>query len=375
MKILITGTHFTPAQAVIEQLKRNEGVKIVYIGRKYTQEGDNSLSVESQILPKEGVKFIPIIAGRLQRSFTRYTISSILKIPIGVIQSLYLVAKEQPDVILSFGGYVTVPTIISAWLLSIPIIIHEQTLVSGLSNVISSWFASKIAVSFPDNKSFDSNKIVLSGNPMRKDLFEPVRNSNFEEIVTAAKAEKLPLILITGGNQGSHIINLAVFDCLEDLNKMAFVIHQTGDSKFDDYEKLSEKRNSLKYQQRYIAIKWIDGLEIGFIFKHVDLVVSRAGINTLLELSYFKVPTLVVPISYLYQNEQMVNAKYFESAGIAKILPQSKLTSQTLIINIKEMVKNLPKLKEKAKEAISIIIPDAAKRVALETILLAKKPR
>lgn len=375
MKILITGTHFTPAQAVIEQLQKNEGVEIVYIGREYTQEGDKSLSVESQIMQKLGVKFIPIITGRLQRSFTRYTIPSILKIPIGIIQSLYFVAREQPDAVLSFGGYVAVPTIISAWLLSIPIIIHEQTLVSGLSNVISSWFASKIAVSFPDNKSFDSNKTVLTGNPMRKDLFTTFRNSNFEGIVTAAKKEVLPLILIIGGNQGSHIINQVVYNSLEDLNKLAFIIHQTGDSKFNDHENLSEKRNSLKYPQRYTAIKWIDGSEIGFIFKNIDLVVSRAGINTLLELAYFKVPTLVVPISYLYKNEQMVNAKYFESKGLAKILPQSKLTSQTLVTNINKMVKDLPKLREKAKEANKVIIPDAAKRVALETILLAKNPR
>ncbi len=375
MKILITGTHFTPAQAVIEELKKDKNLDIVYVGRKYTQEGDRSISQESQILPKIGVKFVPIITGRLQRLFTRYTIPSILKIFIGVVQSLYIVIREQPDIVLSFGGYVAVPTVISAWFLSIPIIIHEQTLVSGLSNTISSAFASEILVSFPDNKSFDPDKTVLTGNPLRRDLFSSVKNSNFVEIINLAKVEKLPLVLITGGNQGSHIINQTVYNCLEDLNKIACVIHQTGDSKFNDYGKLNGKRNSLIHPQRYVAVKWIDGLDMGFIFKNADLAISRAGINTLLESAYFGIPTLVIPITYLYKNEQMVNAKYFESMGLTKILPQLKLTPQALVININEMVRNLPKLKERAKKANNVVIPDAAKRIALETILLVKKTR
>ena len=89
MKILLTGSHFTPAQAVIEELKKDPAVSMVYFGRKHTLEGDKSTSIESQILPKLGVKFIPIIAGRLQRSFSPHTIFSLLKIPVGFIQSFY----------------------------------------------------------------------------------------------------------------------------------------------------------------------------------------------------------------------------------------------------------------------------------------------
>lgn len=373
MKILITGSHFTPAQAVIEELQKNSKVEIVYFGRKFTREGDKSPSVESEILPKLGVKFIPVIAGRLQRSFTRYTVSSLLKVPLGILQSFYLMVREQPNVILSFGGYVAVPTVISAWILSIPVIIHEQTLVSGLANTISSWFASKIAVSFPDNKSFDPNRTVVTGNPMRKGLFEINRKSEFSKIVESAKKEKLPLILITGGNQGSHVINEAVYEILEELNEAAFIIHQTGDSKFKDYERLSDKKNSLKFLNRYFVAKWISGNEIGFIFKDADLVVSRAGINTLLELAYFGVPTLVIPIPYIYKNEQMVNARFFAKAGLAKILPQSELTAERLLKEIKEMTCDLAVLNKRAQEAKGVVIPDAAKRLALETLLLAEK--
>jgi len=370
MKICITGSHFTPAQAVIDELKKDNGVEIIYIGRKYTREGDKSVSVESQVLPKLGVKFIPITTGRLQRSFTRYTIPSLFKIPFGFLQSFYLILKEKPDVILSFGGYVAVPVVISSWLLSIPIIIHEQTLVSGLANTISSFFANKIAISFEKNKSFEKCKTILTGNPMRKELFDD-KNSEFISFFEKAKKDKLPVILITGGNQGSHMINESVNLCLENLLKIAFVIHQTGDSKFDDFRKLEDRAKTLNNNERYIIKKWIDGEDFGMVLKNADLAVSRAGINSLIEFAYFGVPTLIIPIPFLYKNEQMVNAKFFRELGLCEVLEQSNLESENLLKSIKAMLGNLEILKNKASGAKSVVIEDAGKRLALETILLA----
>lgn len=373
MKIIITGSHFTPAQAVIEELKKDKNVQIVYFGRKYTREGDKSPSVESQVLPGLGVKFIPVIAGRLQRSFTIHTLPSLIKIPVGFLQAFYLLLRERPNVILSFGGYSAVPTVISAWLLSIPIIIHEQTLVPGLANTISSWFADKIAVSFKENEFFKKNRVVVTGNPMRKELFGNTKSADFDKILADAKKEKLPVILITGGNQGSHLINQTVFNCLDQLNKKAYIIHQTGDSKFNDFEKLEEARQRLKYSGRYKVRKWIDGGDFGVILKNTDLVVSRAGINTLLELAYFSVPTLVIPIPYIYKNEQMVNARFFEKLGLVKILLQDDTNAKTLEENINQMIDRLPQLRQGAEGAKSLANSDAAKRLALETMLLVDK--
>src|SRR3989344_6144770 len=100
MKILVTGAHFTPALAVIEELKKTYNADILYVGRNTTMEGDNTLSVESQILPKLGVKFISLTTGRLQRDFNIYTIISLLKIPIGLTQSFIVILFYKPDVIL-----------------------------------------------------------------------------------------------------------------------------------------------------------------------------------------------------------------------------------------------------------------------------------
>lgn len=364
MKILITGTHFTTALAVIEELKKFNDIDIVYVGRGTTREGDVSKSVESRVLPEYGVKFIPIIAGRLQWSLAIYTIPSLLKIPIGFIYSFFILLREKPAVILSFGGYVSVPVVFCGWLFSIPIIIHEQTLVTGLANKIGSWFADKVAISFKESWLSKSPKAILTGNPLRTEITRGVNLPAGRQGVTHTRGMSgshsgKPTILITGGNQGSHVINLAVEGCLDKLLKVANIIHQTGDSKFRDYERLKGRQND-----RYKVMKWIP--EMGGVMKKVDLVVSRAGIMTLSELAYLGKPALVIPISYLYQDEQQKNAKYFEKLGLVKILPQNKLSSKNLFKNIKFC------LNEKREYQTSFIIPDAAKRLALETILLGR---
>lgn len=369
MKILLTGAHFTPAQAVIEEFQKQPDIKIVYVGRKTTQEGDKTQSIESKVLPSLGVKFIPIITGRLQRTFTIYTIPSLLKIPIGFLQALFIVLSEKPDVVLSFGGYVSVPVVIAAWLLSVPIITHEQTLVSGLANRINSIFADKVAVSFDQNLNF-SKPVVLTGNPLRKSILINETDQNLDneylEMFKTAKTEKLPVVLVTGGNQGSHIINLTIEGLLDNLTKIACVIHATGDNRFRDFERLEIKKNN-----RYLVKKWI-GEEWSHVLSKTNLVISRAGINTLSELAFLKKPALLIPLPHLYQDEQNKNAKYFENLGLVKILPQSKLSPKSLFESIKEMLSNLDVWNKKAKDADKVIIPDAAKRLALETILLVK---
>lgn len=368
MQILVTGAHFTPALAVIDQLKQMQpNVEVVYVGRKTTMEGVKSDSRESKVLPYLGVKYITIITGRLQRSFSLYTIPSLLKIPIGIIQASCIILSRKPDVILSLGGYVAVPVIFIGWLFSIPIILHEQTLVSGLANKISSFFADKIALSFGEGSS--DNRVVYTGNPIRKEILETKGKlpAEFVTFFKKAEEEKMPIILVTGGNQGSHLINLTLEKIQSDLTKIAYVISVSGDNQFADFERLNKITNA-----RFIVKKWI-GPEIGKIYEKVDLVVSRAGANTLTELAFLGKPTLVIPLQLLFQDEQMKNAKFFEKAGLVQVLPQSKLSAESLLENIKAMINNLGKITLKAQQAKSVVRKDAAQRLALETLLLGQR--
>lgn len=370
MKVVVTGTHFTPAQAVIEELRQNPKIELVYFGRLHTLEGDKALSVESQILPKLGVKFIALTSGRLQRRFTRYTIPSLLKIPIGLIQSFYLLLKEQPDVVLSFGGYLSVPVVIAAWCLSIPVITHEQTLVMALANQINAIFAQKILVSFDQKYDFPASKTVLTGNPLRKELFtEKKLDSKVSRLIDFAHRRHLPIIYVTGGNQGSHLINQAIGEILADLTARAVVIHQTGESKFNDFENLTIQAEGLAQSARYLPLKWIDVWDLRVLLKSADLVVSRAGANTLTELALFGVPTLLIPLPFLNRNEQMVNARYFSQAGLAQILPQSQLTGPKLKEEMEKMLKMRQALKKQAAGVKKLIVLDGAKKIAQQVYL------
>ncbi|HCE30903.1 MAG: UDP-N-acetylglucosamine-N-acetylmuramyl- (pentapeptide) pyrophosphoryl-UDP N- acetylglucosamine transferase [Candidatus Daviesbacteria bacterium GW2011_GWB1_39_5] len=361
MKVLITGAHFTPAVAVIEQLKKVSGLEVVYVGRKTTFEGDKAKSAESAILPSLGVKFIPIITGRLQRTFTLYTIPSLFKIPIGFLQSIFILLSQKPDVILSFGGYVSVPVVITGWLFSVPVIIHEQTLFAGLANRICSYFADKIAVSFKDGE-FKGEKVVLTGNPIRRDIYELSKKA----AQAVFREKKMPAVLIIGGNQGSHAINTAVEKILDKLTKIAKVYHQTGDSKYGDFERLNNFSGENYKVFKFIGNQWTKILE------ECDLVVSRAGINSLTELAFLGKPVLLIPIG---NSEQKKNAQYFSGIGLAKILPESKLTGETLLEQVKLMLSDLKTSSQKAQKAKELIIPDGAKRLTLETLLLVNSPK
>lgn len=361
MKILVTGAHFTPAVATITELKKNPKVEVVYVGRKTTKEGDQAQSVESQMMPEIRVRFIPITTGRLQRDFTIYTIPSLLKIPTGFLQAFFILLSEKPNVVLSFGGYVAVPVVVMAWLFSIPIIIHEQTLMPGLANRISAIFADKIAVSF-NNNAFKGEKVILTGNPIRQEVIKKSLGANSNP---SPRWNREKRVLVIGGNQGSHIINIAIEKVLDQLLKIAKVIHQTGDSKYQDFERLSRIKNNNYKVFKFISQDWPE------VLADADLVISRAGINSLTELAYSSKPTLLIPIP---GKEQKTNAEYFSNLGLGQVLPQSELSAETLFKKIKLMLNNLSDLKEKARQAKKVVIEDAAKRLALETILLVKNP-
>lgn len=364
MKVLITGTHFTPAVAVIEKLLKEEDIKIVYVGRKNTREWDSSPSVESSILPHMGVKFVPIISGRLVRSFSVLTIISLLKIPVGFIQAPLILLKEKPDVIVSFGGYTAVPVVIAGWLFSIPVLIHEQGLRLGVANKISSFFADKIALSFYDPENL-GEKVLVIGNPLREEIAHSVLKDGSEvpKFIRKARKKKKNVILVTGGNQGSHIINLVTTEIVEQLVKNTAIIHITGNSKFHDYDSLKLKQN-----ESYLVYKWVDK-EFGYILENCDLVITRGGINTLMEVAFFKKPMIIVPIP---NKEQTANAKYFKDLGMADVISQKKLTSGLLLEHIKEILKNY-KIKVIAEDRmIKDINEDAALKLALEILLLGR---
>lgn len=375
IKIAICGGHLTCALATISALHQKEpGVEIIFFGRKHPMEGDPSLSAEYQIIPKLGIKFLPIMAGRLQRRLTKYTLNSLVKIPLGFLQSFCYLAREKPQVICSFGGYLSFPVVSAGWILGIPSITHEQSVVSGLATKLNSFFVKKIAISWSETGKYLKNKkVVLTGNPIRKEIFE-MQASDFKlkEFLRNIQSYKgRPLIYITGGNQGSHFINETIGEILPRLLKSYFLIHQTGDSKiYHDYEDLVTSYRSRVKSKRYFVTKYIDSADIGAVLNKADLVVSRAGANLVTELLALGKPAILIPLPWAGGSEQEENAKLAEEAGVGQILSQEKLTSYILAQSIDKAIQNLENFKKNALKAKQLIKLDAAERLAEEVLSL-----
>jgi len=358
MKIALTGGHLTTALAVIDELEKTQA-ELIFLGRATATEGDKAPSAESVIVPGLGIKFYPIKVGRLQRRFSLYTIPSIARVPAGFVQSLIILGKERPDAIVSFGSYVAFPVVLAGWVLGIPTITHEQTVKAGLANRLISFFAKKVAVAWKESlEYFPKDKSVLVGNPVRAELL------NLKKVRTSR-----PAVLITGGNQGSHVINEAVTDILADLLKNYEVIHQTGGSEvYKDFEKLKAASRLLpkKLSSRYKIAKWFNTKELIEIFSRVDVLVGRAGANTVSEAAALGIPAVFIPIPWATGDEQTENAKILESMGAAVILPQDRLTPKRLLNSIDYIIKNYRDFKSKARGARRLVDNKAAANFAQE---------
>lgn len=366
MKLVITGGHFSPALSVIESLPK--GTDVLLIGRKYTFEGGSNLSIEYQMAKKLSIPFRSITAGRLQRAFTRHSIMSFLKFPVGFFQSFAILKEYKPDVIMSFGGYISLPSVLAGALLNIPIVAHEQTLNLGLSNKIASFFAKKICMSWQDSKNdFPSSKTILTGLPIKK--FSKVTES---PLTTKISKEKIPLLYVTGGSSGSHTINVLIETIIKSLLKNFRVIHQTGDSDFGDFSRLEKTRESLDktLQERYVLTKFVDSFEVGSILDLCDLVVSRSGMNAIAEFISFGKPALLIPLN----KEQMQNALFLKRAGLAEVESQDKLTPQKLFYRIIAMMGNIQSYKSNIDSAKKLLVPNASENIirVVEGVALKK---
>ena len=357
MKIVLVGGHLSPALSLIEVLPKD--TKVLFIGRKYGLEGDKALSLEFKTVNQLNIPFVSLNTGRWQRKFTRYTIPSFFKLPLAIFRSFLALIRFKPDVVVGFGGYVSLPVVLSAYCLRIPIVIHEQTLEAGFANRFLARLATKICISWQTSRHyFPKEKVVLTGNPIRQFT---INNSQLTK-----DKNKLPTIYITGGSSGSHFINLLVEEIIKELLERYIVIHQTGDAQeFRDFDRLTKIRQSLplKLRERYEIFKFVDPSKIGEILNKVSLVVSRSGMNIVTELIYFGKPALLIPLPFSQNNEQLKNAKFLEKMGLGKVLHQEETNSKKLLQSIDLMFHNIDNYKINRNELKNLPSQDATQNI------------
>jgi len=361
MKILITGGHYSSALAVIDKLRNHN---IIFVGRKYSLDSENSESLEYKEIKKRNIKFINLLTGKLNRELSLSMLVSLVKIPLGFFHAFKIIWKEKPDRVFCFGSYVAFPIALISWLFQIPIFIHEQTISPGLTNKITALFAKKIFISFPESyKYFPTKKTILTGNPVRESILNS--KNNFLNI----KKTK-PVIFVVGGSLGSHSINKLIIKLLPYLLKKYIVVQQTGSvKKYNDFEEIKKiiKLYPNEYKSNFYIKKDFLDYEIANIYSIADIVISRSGANTLFELVALKKPSVLIPLPWSVNEEQLKHAKILKKAGVGEIFYQNQ-DCQMLSKLIDKIIENLESYKKNFKNINYIYKKDAAEKIIKEIL-------
>ena len=368
MKIVITGGHHTSALPVMEELKqRDSGVDIHWFGHKHTLLGSKSETLEYKEITSLGIPFYDLKAGKLYKTLN---LIRLLRIPYGVFQALFLLTKIKPDVILSFGGYLAAPVVLAGWFLRIPSLTHEQTVIAGYSNKFISRFVKKIMISWKESeKYFPKEKVVYTGLPLRKEVFD-ISSNSFES------SNNLPTIYITAGKTGSHSVNEAIKEILSELLAFCNVIHQCGDNNvYNDFDELSSIYSEIESfsEGKYYLRKFVLKDEIGKAFSRASLVISRSGAHTVAELLALEKPCILIPISWVSHNEQYKNAEVLKKYGLAKIFDEKGLfSSQSLLLEIRDVFQNIEKYKLSGVEKNTLVSKHSEKLIVDEIFKITK---
>lgn len=312
-----TAGHVTPHLALIPELKK-KGYEIHYIG---TENG-----IEHEMMNRvEGVTYHAVKSGKLRRYFDWKNFTDPFRVIAGAFESARIIRKLRPDVCFSKGGFVAVPVVWGAWRAKVPVVCHESDLTPGLANKLSARFAKKIATTFPECAKALGAKAEMTGTPMRPELFQGRRE---EGLRLAGLDGKKPVLLMTGGSLGAQSVNKVLREALPDLLPDMDVIHICGKGNVDE---------SLQGTPGYAQFPFVSD-ELPHLFAAADVVLSRAGSNSLCELQALKKPMLLVPYPLsASRGDQVLNARSYEKRGLAIVLEQEQMNSETLVQNIHEL--------------------------------------
>ena len=322
--ILLTGGgtagHVTPNLALIPSLKA-AGYDIRYIG-SYN-------GMERKLIENAGIPYDGISSGKLRRYFDLKNFSDPFRVLKGYAEALKLLRKYKPDVLFSKGGFVAVPVVLAAKHYHIPTIIHESDMTPGLANKLCIPSAKWVCCNFPETlKYLPAGKAVLTGSPIRAELLQGDRLAGLQYTnLSAAK----PIILVIGGSLGSVKVNGAVRSILPKLLEQFQVIHICGKGNLDE---------SLIGTSGYVQYEYVDN-PLKHLFAAADLIVSRAGANSICEILALRKPNVLIPLSAAAsRGDQILNANSFAKQGYSTVLEEEKVTDDTLFDAIHDTYEN-----------------------------------
>ncbi len=328
MKMIIltgggTAGHVTPNLALVPSL-RKENFEIRYIG---SYDG-----IEKSLVEDDGIPYDGISSGKLRRYFSLKNFTDPFRVIKGFGESKALLKRYQPDIVFSKGGFVAVPVVLAAKQLKIPVIIHESDLTPGLANRICIPAANKVCCNFHETLEYlPEDKAVLSGQPIREELFHGSKHAGLE---FAGFTGEKPVIMVIGGSLGAVHVNNAIRAILPRLLERFDVIHICGKGHIDE---------SLRDTPGYVQYEYIED-ELKNLFAAADLIVSRAGANSICEIVALKKPNVLIPLpASASRGDQILNANSFKAQGYSAVLTEEEMTDDTLFDIITDTYDNRSK--------------------------------
>jgi UDP-N-acetylglucosamine--N-acetylmuramyl-(pentapeptide) pyrophosphoryl-undecaprenol N-acetylglucosamine transferase len=373
MKIVFTGGgsggHFYPIIAVaqevtalLEQQKELGPAELYFIS-------DEPYNLE--LLKQNNITFIQNKTGKLRMYFSVENFIDMFRTFFAVIRAFFLLYKIYPDVVFSKGAYASFPVTLAARWLRIPVIIHESDSSPGRANKFAGTFAKRIAISFPRAAQFfPADRVALTGNPIRKELFEPIKEGAYEAF---GFSPNIPTIFIIGGSQGAQRINDMLITASPELVKDFQIIHQIGAKNINTCKATIDmmlEKNPLK--DRYKMLPYLNLQEMRMAAGIADLVVSRGG-STIFEIAAWGVPSVIIPITETHGDHQRINAYEYARAGACIVMEENNLTPKLFVEEVKRIVGDKSISEGMRASAKTFTKKDAALNIAREIINILKQ--
>ena len=365
MKIVFTGGgtggHVYPLVAITREIRRiypKKNLEFYYIGPK-----DEFASI---LLSQEDFILKTIISGKVRRYFSAQNLIDILfKIPVGFLQSFFLLLLINPDLVFSKGGSGSIGVTCAARILRIPVFLHESDVVPGFSNQVTSRWAKKIFVSFSKTEYFELKKTIFTGNPIRNEILNGDKLKAAEIFnLTLSK----PIILIIGGSQGAEPINDFVLRVINDLLKDYEIIHVTGRENIKETQAEAQVVIDKDLDKYYHPIGYLDEDKIKHVYCAADMIISRSGSGSIFEIAATGKPSILIPLPTSAGNHQSKNAYVYAQSGAAEVVEQENLTPNFFMDKIKLLFVYPKKIKEMSQAAKSFAKPMAARAIAREIL-------
>ncbi len=356
-----TGGHLFPIIAVAREIKRlsqDPKIQLHYIGPA------DSMSLF--LLKQENVVVHPITAGKIRHYFSFENFTDILfKIPVGFLQSFFILLFSRPKLVFSKGGTGSAPVVIAAHILGIPIFIHESDTVPGKSNRLAYPWAKKVFTSFQKTAYFDLNKTIVTGSPILKEIMEGDKESA-KQIFNVTLQR--PVLLFWGGSQGAEAINDFVLNLLPALLQKYEIIHVCGRKNHQRVQEEADVILTKETEPYYHLWEFLDETPLKHALAVADFIISRAGSGSIFEISACGKPSILIPLPTSAHDHQSKNAYEYQKSGATIVIEQENLNLNFFLEKINYLFSSPKEMEAMKHAALEFAKPLAAKAVAREIL-------